>query len=189
MEKTWQWPLKPKALRPAGVSMAFLFAGSALQAENPKYLPRLGPSPIRFYALPKTPPPFLLPPLDLGVFEEDKNDPESENRTEAEGKQGETPEPKLRTKKTSISSRPEEVFGPLPVSGGEGARASEGASSGSKELSAEALLPDGFDINLDAAAGDRRDLSLFLNYFVGQQQDRRNAAPKQPTEEGDQPAP
>ncbi len=186
MEKTWQWPLRIRVHRLAGVFLAFLLAGNALRAENPKYLPRLGPSPIRFYALPKTPPPFLLPPLDLGVFEEDKDDPESENGKESEGDKGETPEPKLRTKKTSISSRPEEVFGPLPVAVGEG---SGGVTDRSNEVSAESLLPDGFDINLDAAAGDRRDLSLFLNYFVGQQQNRRNPAPKQPKEESDQPAP
>ena len=152
-----------------------------MRAENPKYLPRLGPSPIRFYAPDETPVPFLLPPLDLGEFEEDKKD-DSDEQEGAKKESEEKTEPHLRTRETSISSRPHEIEGPSPGSYG-----SSGAADGSLspyEAAAESLLPDGFDIDFDGASGDRRDLSLFLNYFVGQSQKKRNSESKNPAPEG-----
>ncbi len=118
-----------------------------VRAENPKYLPRLGPSPILFYTVEEAPAPFLLPPLDLGVWEEDKKDENSEDSKESGDKTKKKSEPNLRTRKTSISSRPDEIMGPLPVPGGVG---SPGAGSGAMpphEAAVETLLPDGFDID------------------------------------------
>jgi len=169
------WPRKGLDVLPSFVLATFLLSPELISAGERKYLPRLGPSPIRFIAPVELPIPFRLPPLDMGVSEDEASAAKKAKETEEGGHEA-AKKPERRTRTTTISSRP--ITSSSSTGAGSGSSSSAAVAglevsesrSSSSQADMDSLIPDGFDIGLGGSGNERRDLSVFLNYFVGQSQ-------------------
>ncbi len=173
MVKTLRSQLSHRRYLFLGLSLGLLVGQFELCAEVRKYLPRLGPTPIQIFVPAAAPVPFLLPPLDMGKSEDSLEDDSLATATKSDEGEKEN-RPKRTTRTTAISSRPNENSGSVEPK--QGSSSGDGVSQmgpHDPEAEVDSLLPDGFDIGLDKTTGDRRDLSLFLNYFAGQAQRKR----------------
>lgn len=165
------WPRRASALLFLCLLAPILESAGALSAGERKYLPRLGPSSIRFLAPVDLPLPFPLPPLDMGISE--KEAAEDEKPSEIEGGDKEkTKKAENRTRVTSISSRPDSSAASNASNSPDSSPVAPLPGSASSQVDIDSLVPDGFDIGLGGPGREREDLSVFLNYFIEQSQER-----------------
>lgn len=175
MARMLPWLPKDLGVFPSFVLATFLLSPELISAGERKYLPRLGPSPLRFIVPVELPVPFRLPPLDMGESEDEARAAKKANETKKNDQEA-AKKPERRTRTTTISSRPIASSGSSGANSGSsssvaaaGLQGSESRSS-SSQTDMDSLIPDGFDIGFGGSASERRDLSVFLNYFVGQSQ-------------------
>lgn len=170
----WLWLHRGLGILPICALAATFLPVEPLCAGERKYLPRLGPSPIYFMDPVELPLPFRLPPLDMGVSEDEAKAAKAAKKAkEAEENAHEAAKkPARRTRTTAISSRPITSANSAPSATSTSvAGLQEGESmNSSSQADIDSLIPDGFDIGLGKSGNDRRDLSVFLNYFIGQSQ-------------------
>ena len=153
-----------------------------------KYLPRLGTTPLLFLApsIPVVPAP--LPPLDMGGENEDDaptgDDPDVDGEREKNN-------PERRTRSMSVSSRDTDQRNAVVQGQGEGLENGGAPNGGAGVLGSpqsmvdpNSLLPDGFQLEPDGLPGDRQDLRVFLNYFVGP---RKGGQPQGPSSDEKNP--
>lgn len=157
------------------------FMSCAVIGADLKYLPRLGMTPLRFLApmIPVVPAP--LPPLDMGDAK--ATDPSAEDAPDGGGEQ-EKKKPERRTRSMSVSSRESgQANGDVQgrKDGGEtglGKNEGDGAAVAPHSMvDPNSLLPDGFQLEPDGLPGDRQDLRVFLNYFVGPRKSDQTRGP------------